>query len=47
MDQDEWLWRMKNAIALSAYFNTHRMIQDYAEKSWNLVKQDPWKFIPK
>jgi len=47
MNQDEWLWRMKNAIALAAYFNTHRMIQDYAEKSWNLVKQDPWKFVPK
>ncbi len=47
MDQDEWLWRMKNAIALSTFFNTHRMIQDYAEKSWNLVKQDPWQYNPK
>ncbi len=46
MDQDEWLWRMKNAIALSAYFNTHRMINDYAEKSWNLIRQDPWKYVP-
>ena len=47
MDQDEWLWRMKNAITLASYFNTHRMIQDYAEKSWNLFKQDPWKYVPK
>ncbi len=46
MDQDEWPWRMKNTITLATYFNTHRMINDYAEKSWNLIRQDPWKYIP-
>ncbi len=32
----EWVDRMKNAITLGATFNTHRCIQEYAEKLWNL-----------
>lgn len=46
MDQDEWLWRMKNAISLAAFFNTHRMVNEYAEKAYKLKRQDPWTFAP-
>ncbi len=35
--KDEWVRRMKQAIALGAYFNTNRCIQEYMEKAWNLV----------
>jgi len=45
MDQDEWIFRQKNAIALAAYFNTHRMIEEYARKAYLLKKQPLWKFI--
>jgi len=45
MDHDEWIFRQKNAISLVAYFNTHRMITEYAEKAYNLKKQRPWKYM--
>ncbi|MFX1366629.1 MAG: alpha-glucan family phosphorylase [Promethearchaeota archaeon] len=45
MDHDEWIFRQKNAIALSAYFNTHRMIEEYAERAYLLRRQRPWKFL--
>jgi len=45
MDHDEWIFRQKNAIALAAFFNTHRMVEDYAEKAYKLKRQHPWKFI--
>ncbi|MHA1191071.1 MAG: alpha-glucan family phosphorylase [Promethearchaeota archaeon] len=44
MNHDEWLFRSKNAISLAAYFNTHRMVLEYAEKAYRLKKQKPWKF---
>ncbi|MBN1214805.1 MAG: alpha-glucan family phosphorylase [Candidatus Lokiarchaeota archaeon] len=44
MNHDEWLFKAKNAISLAAYFNTHRMIEEYAEKAYKLKKQKPWKF---
>jgi len=44
MDHDEWIFRQKNAISLVAYFNTHRMVTEYAEKAYKLKKQRPWKF---
>ena len=31
-----WLQRMRAAIALGSYFNTHRMIQEYEKKIWQL-----------
>lgn len=31
----DWILRMKHAIALGAYFNTHRAISEYREKAWN------------
>ncbi|MBY9007802.1 MAG: alpha-glucan family phosphorylase [Candidatus Lokiarchaeota archaeon] len=45
MNHDEWLFKCKNAIALAAFFNTHRMIEEYAEKAYRLKRQMPWKFI--
>ncbi len=44
MNHDEWLFRSKNAISLASYFNSHRMVEDYAEKAYLLKKQKPWKF---
>jgi starch phosphorylase len=44
MDHDEWIFRQKNAISLVAYFNTHRMITEYAEKAYKLKKQRPWNY---
>lgn len=31
---DEWHERMKNAIALGSYFNTHRVVSEYEERLW-------------
>jgi starch phosphorylase len=45
MDHDEWIFRQKNAISLSAFFNTHRMVKDYADRAYKLKKQKPWKYI--
>ena len=33
---DEWARRMKHAIALIAYFNTHRLVDEYQKNIWNL-----------
>ncbi len=46
LDHDEWIFQQKNAIALTAYFNTHRMIEEYAEKAYRLKRQRPWKYSP-
>ncbi len=45
MNHDEWIFRQKNAISLAAYFNTHRMIREYAKKAYLLKKQTRWKYI--
>ena len=45
MNHDEWLFKCKNAIALAAYFNTHRMVEEYAEKAYKLKRQRPWHFV--
>jgi starch phosphorylase len=45
MDHDEWIFKQKNAISLAAYFNTHRMVEEYAEKAYKLKRQKPWKFV--
>jgi len=45
MNHDEWLLRSKHAISLAAYFNTHRMVEEYADKAYRLNKQKPWKFV--
>jgi starch phosphorylase len=32
--RDEWNERMKDAIALGGYFNTHRMVHEYMDRMW-------------
>lgn len=34
--KDEWILRMKHAITLGAFFNTHRVISEYRSKAWNI-----------
>ena len=43
-NHDHWLYMMKCAIALAAFFNTHRMVEEYAEKAYKLKRQKPWRF---
>ncbi len=45
LNHEEWLFRSKNAIALTAFFNTNRMMKEYAKKAYNLRKQKPWQFV--
>jgi len=33
----EWIQRMKHAISIGSYFNTHRVLQDYKKLAWNSV----------
>lgn len=33
-NKEKWLERMKHSIALAAFFNTHRCVQEYSEKLW-------------
>ena len=32
--QDEWMERMKHAIALLGYFNTSRLVEEYTKEIW-------------
>ncbi len=45
MDHDEWIFRQKNAISLASFFNTHRMVEQYAKRAYQLRRQKPWKYI--
>ncbi|MBN1800570.1 MAG: alpha-glucan family phosphorylase [Candidatus Lokiarchaeota archaeon] len=40
---NEWQERMKYSIQLGAYFNTNRMIEEYADKAYLIERQDLWK----
>jgi len=42
-NQSEWRNKMKESIKLGAYFNTNRMMDEYAKKSYRLIKQPMWK----
>ncbi len=44
LDHDEWIFRQKNAISLAAFFNTHRMVKEYAKKAYKLKKQKAWRY---
>lgn len=33
-DRVKWIHRMKRAIALGAYFNTHRCVREYTKQAW-------------
>jgi len=35
-DRERWCEIMKHAISLGAYFNTHRVVREYAAKAWRL-----------
>lgn len=35
--RSEWIRRMKQAITLGAYFNTHRVVQEYNRLGWDAV----------
>jgi len=37
--KDEWNERMKHAISLLSYFNTHRLVHEYNNKIWNTNKK--------
>jgi starch phosphorylase len=43
--RNEWIERMKLSIKLVSYFNTHRMIREYAKDAWQLEEQTRWKSI--
>lgn len=34
-NSSEWIQRMKYAITLGAYFNTHRVVEEYIQKAWD------------
>ena len=38
-----WISRMKHAIGLGSYFNTHRMVKEYATRAWGLEEQPLWR----
>jgi starch phosphorylase len=42
-DQLQWQERMKHAIKLGSFFNTNRMMKEYAIKSYKLIKMPAWK----
>jgi len=46
-DKEEWIERMKCAITLGSYFNTRRLVTDYATLAWGLQPQKRWKYIGK
>jgi hypothetical protein len=41
-NKNGWVERMKHAMRLGAYFNTDRMVEEYAEKSYQLRRRNPW-----
>lgn len=36
-NKKDWINRMKHAITLGSYFNTHRCINEYRDKAWNIT----------
>jgi starch phosphorylase len=42
-NRDGWAERMKHAIKLATFFNTHRMVEEYAERGWQLKWQSRWR----
>nr|MDO8085501.1 hypothetical protein [Candidatus Sigynarchaeum springense] len=40
---DDWRNRMKHAIHLAGYFNTHRMVEEYAARAYKLERQPIWR----
>ncbi len=44
-DRNGWVSRMKHAIKLGAYFNSHRMVYEYAAKAYQLERQPRWRSL--
>ena len=44
-NEKEWLDRMVHAIRLASFFNTNRMMEEYADKAYHLVRGNIW--VPK
>jgi len=42
-NHEEWRQRMKYAIKLGSYFNSNRMVEEYANKAYKLERQPLWK----
>ena len=42
-NREGWSERMKHAIRLASFFNTHRMVEEYAERAWQLKPQPRWQ----
>lgn len=40
-DKNGWVERMQHAITLGAYFNTNRMVTEYAENAWGIKIPEP------
>ncbi|MFH1453324.1 MAG: alpha-glucan family phosphorylase [Armatimonadota bacterium] len=34
--RENWIERMQHAISLGSYFNTHRMVEEYAKNAWHI-----------
>ncbi|MHA1339968.1 MAG: alpha-glucan family phosphorylase [Promethearchaeota archaeon] len=41
-NKNEWIDRMRHSIKLGEYFNTHRMVRDYANRAWGLKENPRW-----
>ncbi|MHA1793109.1 MAG: alpha-glucan family phosphorylase [Promethearchaeota archaeon] len=44
-NRNEWYDRMKHAIKLISFFNTHRMVEEYAKKAYKLIRQPLWRTV--
>lgn len=44
-NRDGWTERMKHAIKLAMFFNTHRMVEEYADRGWKLKWQPRWRSV--
>lgn len=40
-DKNTWVERMQHSITLGAYFNTNRMVEEYAKYAWGIEVADP------
>ncbi len=41
-NRKDWMDRMVHAVRLAAFFNTNRMMEEYADKAYNLTRGDLW-----
>jgi len=44
-NKKEWQKRMKYAIMIGSYFNTNRMVEEYAKKAYKIERQPLWRGI--